>query len=56
MSQSTHRITVQLSNQTRDIADSVEDLTKFFVPYQTEEAGKSRNAGEVEDDEEETLQ
>ena len=53
---STHRIAVQVSNQMGDIADSVEDMARFFVPYQKEEAGNSRNAREAEDDEEETLQ
>ena len=33
---STHRIAVQIANQAADIADSVEDMTRHFVPY-TEE-------------------
>ena len=53
---SMHRIAVQLSNQTGDIADSVEDMARFFVPYQKEEVENSGNAGEMEDNEEETLQ
>ena len=53
---SMHRIAVQLSNQTGDIADSVEDMARFFVPYQREEVENSGNAGGAEDDEEETLQ
>ena len=53
---STHRIAVQLSNQMGDIADSVEDMARFFMPYQKEEVENSRNAGETEDNEEETLQ
>ena len=53
---STHRIAVQLSNQTGDIADSVEDMARFFMPYQKEEVENSRNTGETEDNEEETLQ
>ena len=47
---------MQLSNQTGDIADSVEDMARFFVPYQKEEVENSRNAGGTEDNEEETLQ
>ena len=53
---STHRIAVQLSSHTGDIADSVEDMAKYFVPYQKEEVENSGNAGETEDNEEETLQ
>ena len=53
---SMHCIAVQLSNQTGDIADSVEDMARFFVPYQREEVENSGNAGGAEDDEEETLQ
>ena len=56
---STHRVAVQVSNQTGDIADSVEDLAKYFVPYpeeKKEEVGNAGNAGDTEDDEEETLQ
>ena len=53
---STHRIAVQLSSHTGDIADSVEDMARFFVPYQKEEVENSGNAGETEDNEEETLQ
>ena len=56
--QSTHRVAVQVSNQMGDIADSVEDLAKYFVPYleeKKEEAGGSGNAGDMEDEEDETL-
>ena len=53
---SMHRVAVQVSNQTGDIADSVEDLAKYFVPYQKEEVENSGNAREMEDNEEETLQ
>ena len=56
---STHRVTVQVSRQTGDIADCVEDMAKYFVPYpeeKKEEAGGSGNAGDTEDEEEETLQ
>ena len=53
---STHRVAVQVSRQTGDIADCVEDLAKFFVPYQREEVENSGNTGEMEDNEEETLQ
>ena len=53
---STHRIAVQLSNQMGDIADSVEDMARFFMPYQKEEVENSGNTGETEDNEEETLQ
>ena len=56
---STHRITVQVLNHIGDIADSVEDMARYFVPYpeeKKEEAGNSGNAREAEDDEEETLQ
>ena len=55
---STHRVAVQVSRQTGDIADCVEDLAKYFVPYpeeKKEEAGGSGNAGDTEDGEE-TLQ
>ena len=31
--QSTHHVAVQVSNRTADIADSVEDLARYFVPY-----------------------
>ena len=54
-----HHVAVQVSNQTGDIVDSVEDLAKYFVPYpegKKEEAGGSGNAGDTEDEEEETLQ
>ena len=44
---STHHITVQVSNQTGDIADSVEDMARFYVPYQKEEVGNSGNAGVI---------
>ena len=50
---------MQISNQMGDIADSVENMARYFVPYPEEkekEAGSSGNAGEVEDDGEETLQ
>ena len=56
---STHRIAVQVSNQMGDIADSMEDMVRYFVPYPEEkgkEAGSSGNAGEAEDDGDETLQ
>ena len=53
---STHHVAVQVLNQAGDIADNVEDMAKFFVPYQKEEAGNSGNAREAEEDEEETLQ
>ena len=53
---STHRVVVQVSNQTADIANDVEDMARFFVPYQKEEVENSRNARETEDNEEETLQ
>ena len=39
---STHRIEVQLLSHTGDIADSVEDMARFFVPYQKEEVEKWR--------------
>ena len=55
----THRVTMQIANQTADVANSVEDMTRHFVPYleeREEETGISRNAGEAEDDGEETLQ
>ena len=57
--QSTHRIAVQISNQTGDIADNVEDMARYFVPYPEEkgkEAESSGNTREVENDEDETLQ
>ena len=57
--QSTHRIANQVTDQTVDIADNMEDLMKHFVPYpeeREEEAGNSGNTGEAEDDKEETLQ
>ena len=34
--QSTHHIAVQIANQTVDVANDVEDMTRHFVPY-TEE-------------------
>ena len=56
---SMHWVAVQVSRQTGDIADCVEDLAKYFMPYpeeKQEEAGGSGNAGDTEDEEEETLQ
>jgi hypothetical protein len=56
---STHRVAVQVSRQTGDIADSVEDMARFFAPYpeeKKEEAGGSGNTGDTEDEEGETLQ
>ena len=56
---STHHVAMQISNLTGDIADSVEDMARHFVPYpeeREEEAGNSGNTGEAEDDGEETLQ
>ena len=42
------------------MANDLEDLTRHFVPFAVEQeeegAGNSRNAREVEDDGEETLQ
>ena len=57
---STHRVAMQIANQTADVANDVEDMTKHFVPFaveqEGEEAGNSGNTGGVEDDGEETLQ
>ena len=56
---STHRVAVQVSRQTGDIADCVEDMAKYFVPYpeeKKEEVEGSGNAGDTEDEGEETLQ
>ena len=57
---STHRVAVQIANRTVDMANDLEDLTRHFVPFAVEQeeegAGNSRNAREVEDDGEETLQ
>ena len=57
--QSTHSIVVQITNQTVDVVDNVDDMTKHSVPYpeeEKEEGGISGNAREAEDDGEETLQ
>ena len=40
---STHRVAVQVSNQMGDIADSVKDLAKYFVPYPEEKKGRLYN-------------
>ena len=56
---STHRVAVQISNRTADIVNDLEDVARHFVPYaveQEEGEGNSGNAGEVEDEVEETLQ
>ena len=56
---STHRVAVQISNRTADIANDLEDVARHFVPYaveQEEGEGNSGNAGEVEGEVEETLQ
>ena len=54
--QSMHCVAVQISNRTADIANDLEDVTRYFVPYavEQEEEGEenSGNAGEAE----ETLQ
>ena len=53
---STHCIAMQIANQTADVAENVEDLTRHFVPFAVEQeeegAGNSGNAREAE----ETLQ
>ena len=57
--QSTHCVTVQIANQTADVANDMEDLTRHFIPYPEEteeEVGISGNAGGAEEDGEETLQ
>ena len=56
---STHRVAVQISNRTADIANNLEDVARHFVPYAVEQEEGERNsgnAGEVEDEVEETLQ
>ena len=57
---STHRVAVQISNRTVDIANDVEDVARHFVLYAVEQEeegeGNSGNAGEAEDKVEETLQ
>ena len=56
---STHCITVQITNQTADVVNDMEDLTRHFIPFpeeKEEEAGISWNAGGAEEDGEETLQ
>ena len=55
----THRVAMQIVNQMVDIADSVENMTRHFIPFpeeKEEEAGISGNAGGAEEDGEETLQ
>ena len=50
---------MQIANQTVDVANDMEDITKHFVLFveeQEEEAGNSRNTGGAENDGEETLQ
>ena len=56
----THRVAVQIANQTADVANDVEDLTRHFIPFVVEQEGEevenSRNTGGVEYDGEEILQ
>ena len=56
---SMHHVAMQIANQTADVVDNMEDLTKHFVPYpeeREEEVGISGNTRGVEEDGEETLQ